>query len=78
MQYWVVFNSIILNIASNITQYYMDITILLNSTCILGIFNSIILNITQYYMPNNTILLNITCVQGSIQFKFTEYYIQYY
>ena len=29
-------------------------------------------------MRNITILLNITCVLGSIQFNTTEYYIQYY
>ena len=109
IQYWVVFNSIILNIASNITQYHMDITILLNITCNMGsihfhntqyciqyysilhghnnitqyqmqyrvVFNSILLNITynitQYYMPNHTILLNITCVLGSIQFNIRQY-----
>ena len=50
LQYWVVFNSTILNILYNITQYYMDITI----------------------------LLNIKCDLGSIQFNTTEHYRQYY
>ena len=46
MQYRVVFNSILLNITYNITQYYMS---------------------------NHTILLNITCVLSSIQFDIRQY-----
>ena len=34
-------------------------------------------NITQYYI-DIIILLNITCILGSIQINTTEYYIQYY
>ena len=48
MQCWVVFNSIILNIAYKITEYYMDFTILLNITC----------NIGQYSIPYRPRLLD--------------------
>ena len=77
----------ILNTAYNITQFYIDITILLNITwtlqyysilhSILGCIEFIILNITynitQYYMPNHTMLLYIACILGSIQYNIPQY-----
>ena len=66
MQYFVVFNSIILNITYNITEYFMpNHTILLNITCILGSIPCNIpqyllgfINITQYYMCYMSLLNN--------------------
>ena len=52
-------------------------SILLHITTFNVMLNWELQNIAQYYM-DITILLNITCTLGSIQFNTTEYYIQYY
>ena len=48
--YWVVLNSIIMNITYNITQYYLsNHTILLNVIYIWVVFNTIFFNINWVY-----------------------------
>ena len=57
-----------------LNQYF---SILLHIACIQCNIELVINKITQYYL-DITILPNIICLLGSIQFNTTEYYIQYY